>query len=221
MSPDKIQFENWVPPDARETSTNFYSVLASNFPEEVKVLQRLAMRVEMKEAWAELTHFPKISRNDLMPWTFMVWLAARHNCLLRKFPNFKSDNRDREIALKTREVIDALRKHPTIREGASIPETTLLRELECVAASYEERAGYIDAFFRLARPSTKARVHNAAEIAFVYAMCDSLGRHTGRRRPYILVAILANVAFNVSTNNQWDADRVKHCLRARSLRKVG
>jgi len=49
-------------------------------------------------------------------------------------------------------------------------------------------------------------------------MCDLLKQPTGRR-PYTLVAILTNVAFNVPEDKQWDADRVKHCYRSRSRNK--
>jgi hypothetical protein len=220
MSPDEIGFANWVPLDAQRICTGLYSIVkrtSDPFPDGLKVLQRLATRIEMKDAWAELKHFPNVSPSDLMMWTFLVWLFAIHNRLLRKYPHFKSNSDDRELASMTRKVTDALRD-PAIRAEASITDATL-RELECVAAFFERRAENFDVRLRIAPPPTKAGARNADEIAFVYQMCDWRWPQTGRR-PYTLVAILANVAFNVS-DRQWDADRVKHCLRARSRKKVG
>jgi hypothetical protein len=221
MSPDKIRFPSSLPPDAQQIWTDYYSLAKASsssvpFPEALEVLQRLAMRLEMKEAWAELKHFPNVSPSDLIAMTFMVWLLATHNRLLRKFPQFAS-NRDGELAIMTRKITDALRD-PAIRAEASIADATL-RELKCLAAFFERRAENSDVRLRIAPPPTKAGARNADQIAFVYQMCDWQWRQPGRR-PYALVAILANVAFNVS-DKQWDADRVKHCLRSRSRKKVG
>src|SRR5262249_36280880 len=182
-----------------------------------EVLQRLAMQMEMEDAWAELKqHFVDISPSNLIGMTFTVWLLATRNRLLRKFFHFES-NRDRKLASMTREVTDAFRD-PAIRAEASITDVTL-KELDRVAAFYERRAKNSDVLLRIAPPPKKAGARNADQIAFVYEMCDWLGRQTGRRRPYILVAILANVVFNVSADSLWDADKVKHCFCSRGLAK--
>jgi len=170
----------------------------------------------MKDAWAELKHFANVSLGSLVTMTFTVWLCAMRNRLLRKYPHFQS-NPNRGLASTTREVTDALRD-PAIRAEAGITQTTL-RELERVAALYEQKAKNFDVLQTIAPPAKKARARNADQIAFVYQLCVWLGRESERRRPYALVAILANVVFDVSPNKQWDADRVKHCLRARSRRK--
>jgi len=194
-----------MPSDAQQTWTNYYSVAQSvPFPEALKVLQRLATWRDMEDAWAELKYFPDVSPSDLMGITFMVWLLATHNRLLRKYPHFKSDRDERELASKIRVVTDALR--------ASITDTSL-RELERAAAIHEQRAKNADVLLRIAPPPRKAGLHNADEIAFIYEMCDWL--QTGRRKPYILVAILVNVVFNVSADKPWDADKVKHCFYSR------
>ena len=216
MSPDNIGFPNWVPPEAQQTWIDFYSVAQNSsasvpFPEALKVLQRLATRQEMKDAWAELKHFPDVSPSELMGITFIVWLLATLNRLRRKFPHFES-NHDRELASMIHVVTDALRG-PAIRAGANITDTTL-RDLERAAAIYEQKVKNSDVLLSIAAPPKKAGARTADQTAFVYAMCDWLGQRTGRL-PYILVAILANVAFKVSKKH-WDADRVKQCLRSRS-----
>jgi hypothetical protein len=224
MSPDKIRFPSWVPADAQQMCTIIYSVAQDTsipFPEALQVLQRLAMRLEMKDAWGKLKYFAGISPRDLIMTTFLVWLCATHNRLLGLAPRFKSDHDGRELASMARVLADTLRTTgPEILAEVNITEATL-RELERVAAFYEGKVKNFDVLLRIAPPPKKARAHNADEVAFVYTMCDSLGRQAGRRRPYVLVAILANVAFNVSAERQWDADRVKQCLRTRSSKKVG
>jgi hypothetical protein len=205
MSPDKIEFPRW-----------FYSAVQKvDFAEALKVIQRLETRDEMKEAWAELKHFAHVSPSDLMAHAFFVWFSAMRNRLLRKYPDFKS-NDDRELASMIHVVTDALRA-PEIRAEAHITDTTL-KELERAAAIYERKAKNSDVLLRIAPPPRKARDRTADQTAFVYEMCDLLGKTGLRRRPYILAAILANVAFDVS-EKQWDADRVKQCLRSRSRKK--
>jgi len=223
MSSDQIQFPSWVPLDAQSICTDFYSVAQGSsdlIPEALEVLQRLAMRIEMKDAWTELKHFADVNPSDLMLWTFLVWLLATRNRLLRKYPHFKPDHDDLKLASMARVVTDALRTHPAILTEASITETTL-RGLERVAAVYERRAKNSDVLLRIAPPPKKAGASNADQIAFVYEMCKWLGRKAGTRRPYILVAILANVVFNASTDEQWDPDKVKQLLRRKVSKKVG
>src|SRR5262249_15834939 len=210
---------NRMPSDAQQTWTDYYSVAQASssiapFPESLKILQRLATWRDMEDAWAELKYFSDVSPSDLVGMTFMVWLLATYNRLLRKYPQFKSDRGERELASKIRVVTDTLRD-PAIRGEASITDTTL-RELERTAAIYEQRAKNADVLLRIAPPPKKAGLHNADEIAFIYQMCDWLMRQqTGRRKPYILVAILVNVVFNVSADKLWDADKVKHCFYSR------
>jgi len=219
MSDDEVQFPNRMPSDAQQTWADYYSVAQNSsasdpFPEALKVLHRLATSRYMEDAWTELKNFPDVSPNDLMGMTFMVWLLATYNRLLRKYPHFKSDRDERELASKIRVVTDALRD-PAIRGEASITDPTL-RELERAAAIYEQRAKNADVLLRIAPPPKKAGLHNADEIAFIDEMCDGLvRRQTGRRKPYILVAILVNVVFNVSAKKLWDADKVKHCFYSR------
>jgi len=217
MSADEIEFPSWMPSGAQQICTDYYSVAKGSsdlFPQALEVLQSLAMRLEMKEAWEELKHFPDVSPSDLMGSTFLVWLCASHNRLLfRLAPRLKSDH---ELASKIRAVADYLRTaSPAMLTGTGITNATL-QELECVAAFYERSAknSVSDLSLRIAPPPKKALVHNADEIAFVNTMCNWLGRQTGRRRPYNLIAVLANVAFDM-LDRQWDADKVKHCWGSR------
>ena len=63
----------------------------------------------------------------------------------------------------------------------------------------------------------KLGAHNADQIAFVNCMCGLPWSRTGsRQRPYSLIAILTNVAFDLPEKKEWDADRVKHCYASRS-----
>jgi hypothetical protein len=204
MSPDKIEFEKtWIA---------LYSVaLRSNasapVPEALKVLRRLARRLEMKDAWAQLKHFADVSPSDLLMMTFLVWLLARINRLKRKYPDFEP-NRDRKLAAMFRLVTDALRD-PAIRAEASISDTTL-RELERAAAIYERRVKNSDVLRTIAATPTKAGAGTADQTAFIYQMYDWLGkRRTGWRQPYALIAILVTVVFNRLCTD----DRVKQLLK--------
>jgi len=123
-----------------------------------------------------------------------------------------------ELATQARTVLNAMQAvDPTIREGKGITDETLT-ELNRVAIFFEKQAQFIDQLIDSAPLPRKARARNAHHIAFVNRMCERLWQPTGRR-PYKLVAILANVAFDVPEDRQWDADRVKHCYRSRSRRK--
>jgi len=107
--------------------------------------------------------------------------------------------------------------HPTIRAEEGITDVTLA-ELDRVAAFFEREANTIDGLRKIAPPPRKLRSPNAEQYAFVYSMCDLYGR-ASRRKPYRLVAIVANVVYNVPVDAQWDEDRVKHALGARSRKK--
>jgi hypothetical protein len=225
MSPDKIEFENWVPLDAQAIISLVVQLSIADDPsfeaqkEMVKVFERLATRLEMKDAWAELKHFPNVTPSDLIIMTWVVWLSATLYRRLGLPPNFKS-TRKRELASMTREVTRELRTtNPATLAEAGITETTL-KELERVTAFLQQQAGVFDLLLRISAPPKKALARNADQVVFVYGMGDWLNRQTGRRRPYMLLAILANVIFNVSTDSLWNADRVKHCLRV-SPRRLG
>jgi len=173
----------------------------------------------MKDAWAELKHFPNWSEGRLMMGAFTVWLCAVRNQVLykfvrnpvlHKFPNWV-DSSWREKALQARAVVNNVRAiYPTIREEKGITYRTLA-ELDRVAAFFEQEAKPWNALLKIAAPSRRARASNALQIAFVNAMCRGLWQPTGRR-PYTLVAILTNIALDVPPNQLWDADRVKHAI---------
>jgi hypothetical protein len=210
MSPDKIQFKDWVPPDAQRMWTHIRSVAQGGdwHPEALKLLQRLATWPEMKNVWEQLKYFPDVSPNDLMWVTFRVWNCAT----LTRDHKSKSY---RTLAAGTRREINELQTTVGLAE-AGITDATL-NELKRVATFFERRADVFRAMRRIAEPPKKVGAHNSAEIAFLRRMCSWLGKHSGRRRPYILVANLTNVAFGVS---KWDADKVKkNWLRVWSRKK--
>jgi hypothetical protein len=216
MSSDEIQFPNWIPSDAQQTCNDIVSVVQTAgdpLPDARYVLERLATHLEMKGAWIELERFPNLRPGVLLMRTFITWLCAVRNRILHKAPSY-DDRGKRELAIMAREVANRIRAvDPTIRVEEGITEVTLA-ELNRVAEFFEREASTHDALSKIAAPSRKARVSNAVEIAFVNAMCNYLWQPVGRR-PYTLVASLANVAVDVR-DKQWDADRVKHCYRSRS-----
>jgi hypothetical protein len=213
MSPDNIELPPWMPPDAQQRWVALYSdIQESNpstpFPEALKVLQRIATWPEMRNAWSELKHFANVSPSDLMSTTFSVWLCTtltRHHKYSRKYLK-----RYIKLAAITHIATYELQVSPV---EASI---TPLNELKRVATFFERRVNTFQAMLRMAPPPPKVGAHNAAEIAFLRGMCKWLGQRSRRRRPYNLVAILTNVAFDVW---EWDSDKVKkNCLRAWSRR---
>jgi hypothetical protein len=216
MSSDQIRFPNWMPSDAQRTCNDIVSIAQTAddpLPEARYVLERLATYLEMKKAWVELERFPNLHPANLLMMTFITWLCAVQNQILHKAPDY-ADSGKRELAAQARAVTNRMRAvDPTIRAEEGISDSTLA-ELDRVAAFLEREARTYDALLKIAAPSRKVRLRNALEIAFVNAMCNSLWRPAGRR-PYTLVAILANVVFDVR-EKQWDADRVKHCYRSRS-----
>jgi hypothetical protein len=125
------------------------------------------------------------------------------------------------FARQARTVADAVRAlEPEIRSDDKLTDMTL-SELDRVAKFFERDARLVDTFFNSAKVPRKALAHNAHEIMFVNRMCEVLWQPNGRR-PYTLVSVLANVAFDVSAERLWCADRVKHCYRSRSPKaKVG
>ena len=93
-----------------------------------------------------------------------------------------------------------------------------LQELKRVANFFQRGDDAIDFSLKIAPLPRKLGAHAADQIAFVNCMCDQ--SWTGsRRRPYSLIALLTNVAFDLPEKEEWDADRVKHCYAARSRGK--
>jgi hypothetical protein len=216
MPPDKIEFPDWMPPDAQQTWTDICSVLDNPLPAARDVLRRLATRPEMREAWEELKHF-KLDSNLIMA-AFVTWVCAMHNRIASLAPQHDTLGRmERERAIRARAVVNEMRDvDPTIRAKGGITDVTLA-ELHRVAAFFEREANVIGGLRKVAPPPHKLRSPKAEQYAFVYSMCDLYGR-ASRRRPYRLVAILANVVYNVR-DAQWDEDRVKHALSARTRKK--
>jgi hypothetical protein len=219
MSPDEIGFPSWVPLDAQQTWSDICSVLDSAgnpLPEARDVLSRLATRPEMREAWEELKHFK--SHSNLIMVAFSTWLCAFYNRVAFLAPQHATLGRaERERAFRARAIANEMRAvDPTIRAEEGITDVTLT-ELDRAAAFFERQAKFFGGLRKIAPPPRKRQSPKAEQYAFVYSMCDGYGRLSGRR-PYRLVAILANVVYNVR-DAQWDEDRVKHALRARSRKK--
>ena len=123
-----------------------------------------------------------------------------------------------ELATQVSRAVDAIRAvDPSIRIENEITVVTLT-ELDRVASFLKSEVEFADAMINWTPLPRKIRVHNAREIAFVDHMCKRLWQPTGRR-PYTLVAILANVTFDVPEGKEWDADRVKKCYASRSRNK--
>src|SRR5262245_16282829 len=72
---DRIDFPDWVPLDAREACDSFYSIFHPE-REQRYMLQRLATRDAMREAWAQLKHFNSVVPSILVTRIFLTWLSA-------------------------------------------------------------------------------------------------------------------------------------------------
>jgi hypothetical protein len=178
------------------------------------MLQRLASRPEMKNAWAELRHFSEVEPGIVVATTASTWLSAMRNHLggsPGSGPSF------REVARDARTVADAIRVNQAIKIEHEITDAWL-DELDRVATIFDREAQLFDKVLNIVEFSRKKKARNAPQIAFVNHMCDLFPRPTGRR-PYKLITILANVAFDVPAGKQWNADRVKHCHGSRSRSK--
>jgi hypothetical protein len=215
MPPAKsFQLPDWVPSEAHETWFLFFE-LSESVREARWMMQRLATRDIMKEAWAELKYFEGVQPSVVVARTFSTWLSAMRGRPLGTdaIPNMRPSFR--ELANHARIVADAMRAvDPTIRIENEITGASLI-ELDRVATFLENEDRLLDRQVNAAPFSRKKNARNAHQIAFVNRICDLFMQRTGRR-PYMLVAILANVAFDVPADKQWDADRVKHCYRSRS-----
>jgi hypothetical protein len=195
----------------------FYSLFQSDSERELQyMMQRLATRDEMNEVWVELKRFEEVTPSILIAATILTWLSSMRGQPIGPGSAPTTGPSERDLASWTRAAEDYMRAlDPTIRAGGGITDATLT-ELNRVVAFLERRAAYIDQLVNIAPPPRKARARNAHHIAFVNRMCERLWQPAGRR-PYTLIAILTNVAFDVQ-DNEWDADRVKHCYRSRSRR---
>jgi hypothetical protein len=210
-----------MPSDAQSAWINVYSIAQARGDEvrEVRyMLQRFATRPEMKDAWVELGHFEKITPAYLTERTFLIWCSAMRIKPIGPTSALGIRAPWREIATCASSVADAIRAiDRTILAESGITDTTQL-ELDRVAGFLKRDAESIEALIVLTPLPRKARARNAHHIAFVNEMCRRLWQANGRR-PYALVAILTNVTFDVSEDNQWDANRVKKCYASRSRSK--
>jgi hypothetical protein len=182
------------------------------------MLQRFATRPAMKEAWAELERLKEITPSDLVAYSFLASSSA-----MRIKPSGTGPARNvhrpwHELATQAAGIVGALRTiDPSILVEYEITDLTL-KELDRVASFFKDDAELVDAMINWTPLPRKIRARNAQQVAFVDHMCNRLWRPTGRR-PYTLVAVLANVIFGVSENKEWDANRVKKCYASRSRSK--
>jgi hypothetical protein len=218
---EPINFPIWVPEDARATLSTFYDITFSELDRRY-MLQRLARHHSMQEAWTQLKYFEKITPDVLVTLTFTIWLSARRlghlgsKSRLRRArkklsepPSYSEITRQAHIIVEKIEALD-----PRIRALNGITNTTL-QELWRVANFFKREDDAINFWLGIARLPRKLGAHNADQIAFVNCMCDR--SWTGsRRRPNSLIALLTNVAFDLSEKEEWDADRVKKCYASRS-----
>lgn len=70
----RTPFPDWVPREAQEAFNDLYSIVTLR--EAQYMLQRLATRSTMKDAWAELKNFKKVTPDYLVALTFTGWLSA-------------------------------------------------------------------------------------------------------------------------------------------------
>ena len=75
---DEIAFPSWFPLDARDAWSTFYSHFRSYDSErELRyMMQRLATRETMRDAWAELEHFKEVHPGILIVIVILTWLSA-------------------------------------------------------------------------------------------------------------------------------------------------
>jgi hypothetical protein len=226
-----INFPVWVPEDARATLSTFYNLLSDRdclFERDCRfMLRRLATRHSMQEAWTRLIFFEKITPDVLVTLTYWFWLSARRmghlgsKSRLRKAR--KKDSEPPSYSDKTQQahaVVAATEAlGPFIRAANEITDVTL-QELKRVANSLEREDDALNSELKIVPLPRKLGAHNADQIAFVNRMCDLSWSGTGsRRRPYTLIALLTNVAFNLREKKEWDANRVAHCYASRSRSK--
>ena len=73
----KIPVPDWMPPDEREVWEIFYPGVPADDREARYMLQRLATRPEMKDAWAELRSL-KATPGSLVTLTLSIWMSASY-----------------------------------------------------------------------------------------------------------------------------------------------
>ena len=216
----QIQLPVWMPSDAQRDWIDLHSIVARGRDSSVRrelqyMLQRFATRPAMEDAWVELARLKKFTPSDLLTRTFLTYSSAFRIRPLgaRRAPN--TNPAWREQATQARRVADVIRPlDTTIRVENGITDATQT-ELDRVANFLEGEVKLIDELISFAPVPRKSRARKAQQVAFVDHMCNQLRQPIGRR-PYTLVAILANVTFDVSEDNEWDADRVKKCYASRS-----
>jgi hypothetical protein len=222
-----------MPSDAQQTWTNWHlDVRESDNPvrrEFGYMLQRFALRPAMKEAWAELARLKKITPSELVTMTVSTYFSAMRLMMgikrvKRIEPSSTSPAQNlarnpwHEFATQADSIANALRRvHPSILVGSEITDVTF-KELDRITRFFKKEAAIADATINWVPLPRKIGARNAQQITFVNHMCTLLWQPTGRR-PYKLVAILANVTFGVSENKEWDANRVKKCYASRSRSK--
>jgi hypothetical protein len=219
-----IKFPRWVPKDAQEAVTSLYEAVESDL-ECCCTLRRIATHDYMKEVWAQ--QFKNISPDMLVWVTFLTWNSARRIPLMHipvstaaPVRESASEANPFEIASQARAVAKALKAIDLEILAANKLTEATQQELDRVAAFFDRQGDELRFWIKFATPQRKVRAHNADQIAFVNRLCSHLWSRIGlRRRPYSLIAILTNVAFDVPAHRLWDADRVKHCYRSRSRSK--
>jgi hypothetical protein len=217
-----INFPLWVPEDARATLSRFYNITFSELDCRY-MLQRLAMRHCMQEAWGRLKCF-EISPDVLVTLTFTIWLSAGRMGQLGSKSQLRKARQKllaqpaySEITQQAHAVAEAIEAaDPQIRAANEITDATL-QELRRVANFFKRADNDINFWHGIAPFPRKLGAHNADQIEFVNCMCGLPWSRTGsRQQPYSLIAILTNVAFDLPEEEAWDADRVKHCYASRS-----
>lgn len=214
----KILLPDWMPLDEQEAWMSFYSGVKKVDRDARYMLQRLASRPEMKEAWKmwrELKSI-KVSASTLVTLILSTWLSARivkerklGPALL--LPPLELANQAGAVAAAVRAI------DPTIRSWNEITDATLM-ELDRVATFFRQEAQNIAKVIDFTPLPRKVRARSAPEVAFVNRMCAYFWQQY-KSRSHDLIATLTNVVFDLRPGKQWDADRVKHCYRSRSGNK--
>ena len=218
-----INFPVWVPEDARAAFITLYDLTYSDRDCRY-MLQRLASCTSMQEVWTERIRFEEIKCDDLVALTFLIWLSSTRlsklgsRSRLRKArkilstpPPYGQITQQALVIAKAAEAID-----PQIRAANKITEQTR-EELSRVASFFVRQDDEVNFWVGVAPLPRKLGARNADQVSFVNRMCDLAWSRSGsRRRPYALIAVLTNVAFDLPEKAEWDADRVKHCYRSRS-----
>jgi hypothetical protein len=202
-----------MPLDEQEAFMDFYSGLKKADRDARYMLQRLASRPDMEEAWkmwGELKS-SRVNASALTTLILATWLSAKIVKERKSGPTLLLP--PLELAEQAIAVAVALRAtHPTIRALNGITNATLA-ELDRVAAFFRQEAQQIANVVNFTRLPRKVRAHSAPQVAFVNCMCDYFWQRC-KKRSYKLIAILTNVVFDLELDRQWDADRVKHSYRS-------